>query len=166
MSASLIGIQGQALSDYPPLQCRYRSRARCLYQKLDATVLVMKSCRYRKLNPVGVAHRIGSTLARMLGLIKLIFSLVLDLFRSRARWKQRFWCFGSRSLCCAGIGWAGCHSRPATDWFWVGSAGYFQIPVCTCHYPAGDGVALASRRLAIVLALEVQASTGPSRTVR
>src|SRR5215469_6366779 len=28
MSASLIGRQGQALSDYPPLQCRCRSRAR------------------------------------------------------------------------------------------------------------------------------------------
>src|SRR5215475_10829993 len=27
-SASLIGCQGQALSDYPPLQCRCRSRAR------------------------------------------------------------------------------------------------------------------------------------------
>lgn len=28
MSASLIGRQGQALSDYPPLECRCRSRAR------------------------------------------------------------------------------------------------------------------------------------------
>src|SRR5665647_2680937 len=28
MSASLIGVWGQALSDYPPLQCRCRSRAR------------------------------------------------------------------------------------------------------------------------------------------
>jgi hypothetical protein len=28
MSASLIGHLGQALSDYPPLQCRCRSRAR------------------------------------------------------------------------------------------------------------------------------------------
>src|SRR3974377_29068 len=28
MSASLIGRWGQALSDYPPLQCRCRSRAR------------------------------------------------------------------------------------------------------------------------------------------
>src|SRR6516162_9234177 len=28
MSASLIGRRGQALSDYPPLQCRCRSQAR------------------------------------------------------------------------------------------------------------------------------------------
>ena len=49
-------------------------------------------------------------------------------FKRYPRWKQRFWCFGSRSLCCAGIGWAGCHSRPATDWFWVGSAAVSKCP--------------------------------------
>src|SRR5262245_55018372 len=93
----------------------------------------------------------------MLGLIKLIFSFVLDLIRSRAALEAEVLVLRQQIIVLR-RGRVGRLPFSAVD-------RSILVWVCACH-PARDGDALASRRLPVVLALEVEASTGPSRGFR
>jgi hypothetical protein len=100
----------------------------------------------------------------MADLIKLIFSLVLDLFRSRTALEAEVLVLRQQIIVLR-RGRVGRLPFSAGDRLvlrWV--CGWFPKYLWrTRHHPAGNGDALASHRLAIVLALEVQVSTGPSR---
>jgi hypothetical protein len=100
----------------------------------------------------------------MLGLIKLIFGLVLDLFRSRAALEAEILVLRQQIIVLS-RGRVGRLPFSAVDRLVLGLWVVSKYLWRTRHYPAGDGDALASRRLPIVLALEVEASTGPSRSV-
>jgi hypothetical protein len=121
------------------------------------------TCRCRKLNLVGVARRDAGPDGR---------SHQTDL-QSRPRSVSITDSAGSRGPCAS----AADHRAAPGQGRSVAILGRRQIGSAlglrvvseylwrACHHPAGNGDALASRRLAIVLALEVQVSTGSSRGV-
>jgi hypothetical protein len=102
----------------------------------------------------------------MSDLTKLIFSLVLDLFRSRTALEAEVLVLRQQIIVLR-RGRVGRLPFSATNRLvlgWVMRV-VFKCLWSACHHPARDGDALASRRLPIVLALEVQVLTGPSRGV-
>src|ERR1700745_191403 len=85
MSASLIGHLGQALSDYPPLQCRCRSRARASLGFDDEATRHCSQHQHPLISP-------GSILASAVVLLSRRVSPVLGCVMRRA------WCLRGAKL--------------------------------------------------------------------
>jgi hypothetical protein len=124
-----------------------------------------RGCPCRKKKPVGCRDGNRVILRLMLDFLRLLLGLMADLFRSRASLEAEELALRQRSTCCSARGRSDRHSRRWTGWCSVGFVGGSRTLATRSRSSdlrrSCAGIAQASS----VLALEVAAPAGASRSV-